>query len=201
VAGEPLAVTRNSYGWRAPNQLDFLANGEIVTTQSIGPGQTLGQFHFRDVIISAPGCTEESVLLEGKLLVNPLQPPFPQLAHRDQAKLFRLVYGRYAALDERARRSATYQDPCYNALTTRYAYAVTVHRAQGSQYQDVYLDLRDWNWYRRKYPVTAVRWLYTAVTRAKRRLYLIGLPGNRLETLLDFTGIGHAQVHREENLI
>jgi len=66
------------------------------------------------------------------------------------------------------------EDAYYNALQIKYAYAVTCHKAQGGQWERVFVD---------QGYVTAemagisyLRWLYTAMTRTTGRLYLVNWP-------------------------
>ena len=66
------------------------------------------------------------------------------------------------------------EDPFYNAAQVKYAYAITCHKAQGGQWMNVFLDIG--------YVTEEMmgedfyRWLYTAITRATHRLYLVNLP-------------------------
>ncbi len=59
----------------------------------------------------------------------------------------------------------------FNALQIKYAYAITCHKAQGGEWPIVYIDhdyliaeMLDSSFY---------KWLYTAFTRAKQKIYLI----------------------------
>lgn len=51
-----------------------------------------------------------------------------------------------------------------------YAYAITVHKAQGSEYKYVIIPLSTCD-----YPMLNKNWLYTAVTRSKQHVYLYGM--------------------------
>jgi len=176
---EPLTVTRNNYAWSIPDQLLYLANGEIVRPLEIGPERRLGRFHFTEAVVGACSARGDPLQLNGLLMLNPLQPPFPAINNRDMGELFCLALERYPDLDRRRGEIAVRSDPHYVSLVTRYAYAITVHRAQGSQWENVFLDLSDWRWFYRTNPSTALHWLYTAVTRATRRLIFIGMDPSR----------------------
>ena len=55
----------------------------------------------------------------------------------------------------------------YNALQVRFGYSITCHKAQGNEFKSVILEYKE--------PITNfdLKWLYTAVTRAKEKLYII----------------------------
>ena len=66
------------------------------------------------------------------------------------------------------------ENPHFNALQIKYAYAVTCHKAQGGQWKNIFIDQgyipedgRDEDYY---------RWLYTAFTRATKTVYLVNWP-------------------------
>ncbi|MBK7086592.1 MAG: ATP-binding domain-containing protein [Flavobacteriales bacterium] len=75
--------------------------------------------------------------------------------------------GRTAGIKYRALK----QDPYANALQVKYAYAVTAHKAQGGQWPAVFVD----QGYVTEEMIDTeyVRWLYTAITRASEKLYLL----------------------------
>ena len=74
------------------------------------------------------------------------------------------LYSRYQKLKE---------DPYYNALQVKFSYAITCHKSQGGQWEAVFIEkpylppdyVIDQSYY---------RWLYTALTRAKQQVFLIG---------------------------
>ena len=59
-----------------------------------------------------------------------------------------------------------------------YGYVITTHKSQGSQAKKV--TIFDESWFMRN-DVSKRRWLYTAVTRAKEKLYLIGFKDDFFE--------------------
>jgi exodeoxyribonuclease-5 len=65
-------------------------------------------------------------------------------------------------------------NPHFNALQVKFAYAVTCHKAQGGQWKNVFIDQ---GFIREDMMDTEyLRWLYTAVTRSTQNLYLINFP-------------------------
>lgn len=65
------------------------------------------------------------------------------------------------------------EDRYLNALRVRYGYAVTCHKAQGGEWENVFVDC---SWKARRRSESYFRWLYTALTRAKGKLYLACAP-------------------------
>jgi exodeoxyribonuclease-5 len=62
-------------------------------------------------------------------------------------------------------------DPYFNAVQIKFGYAVTCHKAQGGQWERVFIDQGMFN--RAEITTDYLRWLYTAVTRATDKLYLV----------------------------
>ena len=64
------------------------------------------------------------------------------------------------------------KDPYLNALQIKFAYALTCHKAQGGQWQAVFVDH---GFLKPDEPLAGefARWLYTAITRASERLFLL----------------------------
>ena len=63
------------------------------------------------------------------------------------------------------------ENPHFNAVQVKFAYAVTCHKAQGGQWRAVFIDRCLFG----DEPMTRdmLRWLYTALTRATDKLYLV----------------------------
>jgi exodeoxyribonuclease-5 len=62
-------------------------------------------------------------------------------------------------------------DPYFNALQVKYSYAITCHKSQGGQWKNVFVEQP----YLPDGPnIDYYRWLYTAITRSKESLFLIG---------------------------
>ncbi|MCH5347504.1 MAG: AAA family ATPase [Muribaculaceae bacterium] len=174
VAGDRLLVAKNNYHWSAKVKgVDFIANGDIAVVDHIIDTEERYGFRFADVILNLP---DRDINLECKIILNPLTTDFPALT-RDETAL--LMQARIddpeseanAARSESAMRRALRSDPYINALQVKYGYAVTCHKAQGGQWSDVFVDTSF-------IPVEAMgmefyRWLYTATTRARRRLRFI----------------------------
>lgn len=160
-----------------PGQMGFLANGDVAVVRRVRRERSLYGFRFADATLAFPdygGCEREEILM-----LDTLQSESPSLSGDEQERFFEALLEDYADLPRKAdRMKQLRENPYYNALQVKYAYAVTCHKAQGGQWADVYVDMgfippgqQD---------ETFLRWLYTAITRATRCLYLVNFPPGRL---------------------
>lgn len=96
----------------------------------------------------------------------------PALSYDEYRKLFAAVEEDYMDIPFQAKRYKKIQeDEYFNALQIKFAYAVTCHKAQGGQWDAVFIDP---GWMGEEKPDDEYwRWLYTAFTRARKKLYLI----------------------------
>ena len=177
-AGDVLMVAKNNYFWGADcKELDFIANGDVAVVRRVRRVREMYGFRFADVVLRFPDY--DDLELEVTLLLDTLHTDFPSLPREQGEKLFEAVFEDYAHLSsKRERIKKIKEDPYYNALQVKYAYAVTCHKAQGGQWQRVFLDqgyLTD-----EMVSPDCYRWLYTAFTRATETLYLVNWPKEQL---------------------
>lgn len=177
-AGDVLMVAKNNYFWGADcKELDFIANGDVAVVRRVRRVREMYGFRFADVVLRFPDYGD--LELEVTLLLDTLHTDFPSLPREQGEKLFEAVFEDYAYLSsKRERIKKIKEDPYYNALQVKYAYAVTCHKAQGGQWQRVFLDqgyLTD-----EMFSPDYYRWLYTAFTRATETLYLVNWPKEQL---------------------
>lgn len=177
-AGDVLMVAKNNYFWGADcKELDFIANGDVAVIRRVRRVREMYDFRFADVVLRFPDY--DDLELEVTLLLDTLHTDFPSLPREQGEKLFEAVFEDYAHLSsKRERIKKIKEDPYYNALQVKYAYAVTCHKAQGGQWQRVFLDqgyLTD-----EMVSPDYYRWLYTAFTRATETLYLVNWPKEQL---------------------
>lgn len=171
-AGDYLMVVKNNYFWLdTESDIGFIANGDIIEVLSIRNHQELYGFHFVDAtirFIDYPDAPPQDC----KLLLETLHSEAPSLTHEDSQALFDAVMEDYADLPSRADQvKAVKSDPYFNALQIKFAYALTCHKTQGGQWDTVIIDqgyLTD-EMLDKEY----LRWLYTAVTRATKKVYLL----------------------------
>lgn len=172
-AGDMLMITKNNYFWTENTEgIDFLANGEIVEVLRVRGEQELYGFRFRDVLIKS---IDYDIELELKILMDTLHSDVAGLTRERSEELFVNVMEDYADISTRAGKMKKLKaDPYYNAVQVKFAYAVTCHKAQGGEWSNVFLDL---GYIPEEHlGVNFYRWLYTAITRASAKLYLVNLP-------------------------
>lgn len=170
--GDYLMVVKNNYHWLdAESEMGFIANGDIVEVQGARNFQELYGFHFVDVtlrFIDYP----DAPPLDCKILLEALHSESPSLTRDESQRLFQEVLADYADLPTQAERlNEVRNNPYYNALQVKFAYSLTCHKTQGGQWPVAFIDqgyLED-DMINREY----LRWLYTAMTRATKRVYLL----------------------------
>lgn len=173
-AGDMLMITKNNYFWTENEKsMDFIANGEMAKVIKVRGEQEIYGFRFVNTVLSFPDY--DDLEMEVTVLLDTLHSDAPSLSKEDSEKLFVRVMEDYAYISSKKERLKKLKiDPYYNALQVKYAYAVTCHKAQGGQWKNVFLDQ---GYVGNEYLTPEYfRWLYTAVTRATERLYLINYP-------------------------
>ena len=156
----------------------FIANGEIIQVVRVRRTYEQYGFRFADVIVRFQDYDLET---EVKLLLDTLQSETPSLPKELNDKLFyTILQEEYEDVNTKSgKMEKMKEDPHYNVLQVKYAYAVTCHKAQGGQWMNVFLDIG--------YITEDMlgedfyRWLYTAFTRATHKLYLVNLPEQFIE--------------------
>ncbi|MBR3522666.1 MAG: AAA family ATPase [Prevotella sp.] len=150
--------------------MSFIANGDMAIVRRIRNERELYGFHFADLTLRFPDY--DDVELDMTAILECLQSETPALTAEQQRKLYDGVMEDYADIPRKADRlKAMKKDIYYTALQIKFAYAVTCHKAQGGQWQHVYVD----QGYMTDDMLTPdyIHWLYTAFTRATERLYLV----------------------------
>ena len=177
--GDLLMVAKNNYFWTEKyKEMDFIANGEIAVVRRVRRTRELYGFRLAEVLLAFPD--QNDFELEANLLLDTLHSDAPALPKTENDRLFYSVLEDYVDITvKRERMKKMKADPHYNALQVKYAYAVTCHKAQGGQWQNVFLD----QGYMSDEYLTPdyFRWLYTAFTRASKTLYLVNYPEEQIE--------------------
>lgn len=176
--GDMLMVAKNNYYWgKDCKEVDFIANGDVAEVRRVRRVREMYGFRFADVVLSFPDYNH--LELEVKILLETLHSDTPSLAKEDSDRLFKAVMEDYADIgSQKERMKKIKEDPYYNALQVKYAYAVTCHKAQGGQWRRVLLD----QGYMTEEMLSPdyYRWLYTAFTRATEKLYLVNWPEEQI---------------------
>ena len=189
-SGDRLIVVKNNYFWLADNTQQatgsrpslpatqqknggLIANGDMAVVRRFRNERSLYGFRFADVTLRFPDYADIEV--DCTMLLDTLQAEAPALTREQQDHLFNAVWEDYPDItNRRSRMQRLREDIYYNALQVKYAYAVTCHKAQGGQWEHVYID----QGYITEDMLTPdyFRWLYTAITRATDKVYLINWP-------------------------
>ncbi|GAA4844830.1 ATP-dependent DNA helicase [Algivirga pacifica] len=170
--GDFLMIVRNNYHWLPEDSpAGFLANGEFVeVTRVRGIEETLG-FRFADLTIRLLDY-DNHPSIDVKVHLNTLHSYTPNLNREENMQLYEEVVQQYDDVETKAKRNKMIrQDPYLNALQVKFAYALTCHKSQGGQWDAVFVDqgfLRE-----DAIDTDFIRWLYTAVTRAKSELFFM----------------------------
>ena len=170
--GDQLMVVKNNYFWLAPESAPgFIANGDLVKILRILDHKDIYDFRFAKVEVAMVDYPDEKPF-ETMLLIDTLTSESPSLSFEEGNKLYQAVNEDYKHLTTKYKRfMAVKNDPYFNALQVKYSYAITCHKSQGGQWKKVFVEQP----YLPDGPSIAYfRWLYTAITRAKEQLYLIG---------------------------
>ena len=175
VSGDMLMVVRNNYYWteRQKIGLDFLANGDRARVRRVRNFRSLYGLRFADVALVLPDYDNREI--ECTVVLDSLRSESPSLTREQSEALYQGVSEDYADVPLKHDRMMKIRDDAYfNALQVKYAYAVTCHKAQGGQWEHVYVD----QGYMTDEMVTPdyIHWLYTAFTRATNRLFLVNWP-------------------------
>ena len=157
--------------------MPFIANGDVAVIRRFRNERELYGFRFADATLRFPDY--DNLEMDVTVLLDTLQSEAPALTRQQQEQLFNAVWEDYPEIrDKRERMKRLRQDPYYNALQIKYAYAVTCHKAQGGQWQHVYID----QGYITEDMLSPdyFRWLYTALTRATEKVFLVNWPKEQI---------------------
>ena len=174
--GDQLMIVKNNY--HVPPSLGFLANGDRCVVQRVRRVHELYGFRFAEVTLQLPDYDDQE--LTCTTLLDTLTTEAPALTREQQERLFDGVMADYADVPRKAdRMKKLKEDAHYNALQVKYGYAVTCHKAQGGQWAHVYID----QGYMTDDMLTPdyLHWLYTALTRATEKVFLVNWPGTQTE--------------------
>ncbi|WDF53865.1 ATP-dependent DNA helicase [Mucilaginibacter sp. KACC 22063] len=174
TGGDQIMVVRNNYFWLQANDDDstgFIANGDMAVIKRVRKVEEMYGLRFADVQLQFLDYTEERTM-ECKVLLNTISSESPALSSADQKLFYTEVMKDYAHIpNRRAQLNELKLNPYYNALQIKFSYAVTCHKAQGGQWDAVFVD----QGYLTEEMINTdfLRWLYTACTRARQELFLV----------------------------
>lgn len=177
--GDKLIVVGNNYSYGARK----VYNGEyaIVTAVLSGVEMQTGVIYvkksdgtkerktldlsFRDLELAF----DDGVVIRTKVFDGLIGSSNPNLTYHEQCALMSNFGMRHEELKKgsEAYVQAMLADPYYNAIRVKYGYATTCHKAQGGEWDTVFVDFSGRIGLNRD----CLRWSYTAITRSSRRLY------------------------------
>ena len=148
---------------------DYIANGDICKLIKIGGYEERYGLHFADARLSFPDYQDQEIV--AKVLLDTLDAEAPSLTYEQSNALYQGVSADYAHLTTKKKRyDAVREDPFFNALQLKYAMAITCHKSQGGQWDCVFIDNPFWQDF---LTPDDLKWLYTALTRAVSKVYLV----------------------------
>lgn len=172
ATGDYMMVVKNNYFWLKPDtEAGFIANGDIIEVLEIFSIKELYGFNFAEVKVKMVDYPNQRPF-ETVLLLDTIRADTPSLSYEEGNRLYQEVQNDYAHEKSKYKRFLGVKNNKYfNALQVKFSYAITCHKSQGGQWNTVFVEQPYLpNGVDREY----LRWLYTAVTRAKEKLYLIG---------------------------
>ena len=174
--GDRIMVTKNNYFWAQEyDDLEFIANGDMFEIERLYNCHEIYGFHFARASLRSVDYNWE---IETLVWLDTLTTDSPEANYAMQKELFARIAEDYPEIHNRKELvKRIFDSPYYNALQIRFAYAVTCHKAQGGQWRHVYIDqglTEEWlNELTDVEKYEHMRWLYTAITRATEKIYLL----------------------------
>jgi ATP-dependent exoDNAse (exonuclease V) alpha subunit len=182
--GDQIMVVRNNYFWLPDNpKAAFIANGDMAKIVRVRREEERYGLRFAEVNLEFFDFPEVGIVT-CKIILDTIQAETPNLPYEKSKQLFEGLMMDYDHIKSRKEKmQAIKDDPYYNALQVKFAYAVTCHKAQGGQWDAVFVDqgyLTD-----EMIDLDFLRWLYTALTRSKKELFLVNFSQNLFATAQD----------------
>ena len=172
-SGDMLMVVKNNYHYSERDEnspMSFVANGDVARLKRIRRFEEFYGFRFIDAVVEFPDY--DNYQMEAKVMLDTLNSDAPSLTREQSRELFYEVEKDYMDISAKSKRyKAIRENPHFNAMQVKFAYAVTCHKSQGGQWSVVFIDRCLFG----DEPMTKdmLRWLYTAITRATEHVYLV----------------------------
>ncbi len=179
TAGDYLMVVKNNYFWLKPTtEAGFIANGDIIEVLEILTIQELYGFRFAEVKVRMVDYPK-MIPFDTVLLLDTINAETPSLPYEDSNRLYQEIMKDFEDETSKYKKFLKVKsNKHFNALQVKFSYAITCHKSQGGQWNTVFVE--------QPYLPNGIdkdylRWLYTAITRAKEKLYLIGFKNEFFE--------------------
>ncbi|MGL2988560.1 ATP-dependent DNA helicase [Flavobacterium sp. RSSA_27] len=171
ATGDFLMVVKNNYFWlKDSDEAGFVANGDIIEVLEIFAIKELYGFKFAKVKIRMVDYPNQKPL-ETVLLLDTIKSESPSLTYEESNRLYQEVMKDYEGETKYKQFQKVKENEYFNALQVKFSYAITCHKSQGGQWNTVFIEQP---YLPNGIDTDYIRWLYTAMTRAKNKLYLIG---------------------------
>ena len=170
VRDDKLMIVKNCYHFADDLEgTDYIANGDICKLVRIGRYEERYGLHFAEARLSFPDYQDQEIV--AKVLLDTLEAESPSLTYEQANALYQGVDADYSHITVKKKRyDAVREDPFFNALQLKYANAITCHKSQGGQWRCVVIDNPFWQDF---LTPDDLKWLYTALTRAVEKVYLV----------------------------
>ena len=171
VRGDRLMIVRNCYHFvnHKEDGMEYIANGDMARLISARRYEQRYGLNFAQAKLVFPDYGD--IEIDAKICLDVLESEAASLSHQQQQDLFSGVWEDYDGIASRKKRyDAVREDPFFNALQIKYSEAITCHKSQGGQWDTVFIDWPFWNGTLTR---DDLKWLYTAMTRAVKKVYLI----------------------------
>ena len=168
--GDKVMIVKNCYQFLEDvDGLDFIANGDVAELVRISNYEERYGLNFAQATLKFPDYND--IEISGKVILDTLSSESANLGSERSRALFFAVYEDYDDIkNKRKRIAAVREDKYYNALQIKYSNAITVHKSQGGQWKNVYIDNP---FYKGEITIEDLKWLYTAITRAVDKVYFV----------------------------
>ena len=170
VRDDKLMIVKNCYQFvEDVAGMDYIANGDIAKLQKISRFEERYGLHFAEARISFPDYDDQEIT--AKVILDTLESESAALTYEQSNALYQGVNEDYSHITVKKKRyEAVREDQYFNALQLKYANALTCHKSQGGQWRCVFIDNAFWQ---EELTVDDLKWLYTAITRATEKVYLV----------------------------
>ena len=170
VRDDKLMIVKNCYQFvENLENVDYIANGDIAKLCKISKFEDRYGLHFAEARLSFPDYDDQEIV--AKVILDTLESESASLTYEQSNMLYQGVNEDYAHFTTKKKRyEAVREDKYYNALQLKYANAITCHKSQGGQWRCVFIDNAFWQ---DQLTVDDLKWLYTALTRATEKVYLV----------------------------
>ena len=170
VRDDKLMIVKNCYQFVEDVEgMDYIANGDIAKLQKISRFEERYGLHFAEARISFPDYDDQEIT--AKVILDTLESESAALTYEQSNALYQGVNEDYSHITVKKKRyEAVREDQYFNALQLKYANALTCHKSQGGQWRCVFIDNAFWQ---EELTVDDLKWLYTAITRATEKVYLV----------------------------